>query len=341
LDQTVGLFVLSNAAGGAASIMVSTGNAQSATVGAAFGMPLRATVLDTNGNPVTGVSVAFAAPASGASGSFAGSVSVTTNSNGIAIAPPFTANSAAGSYTVTATASGVAIPASFSLTNSPGPATTLSLGAYPTSVVAGASYSLTVTARDAGGNVAPTYTGAIHFTSNDAAASLPINYTFTANDAGVHTFSMTLRTVGTGRSVTATDMASSAITGTASGIAVTPAVLSVSPINGPQAGGGTVTITGIGFTTPLSVTIGGAACTNVQVNGAGTMITCTAPVNHAAGTVDVVVTTPNGVATLANGYTFLPGAVGAVPGGRAGSGGGGSSGNGNGGSAPAALPAGR
>jgi hypothetical protein len=69
---------------------------------------------------VSGETVTFTAPASGASGTFAGnviSVSVTTDLSGVATAPVFTANGAIGSYAVTAAVSGVATTASFNLTN--------------------------------------------------------------------------------------------------------------------------------------------------------------------------------------------------------------------------------
>ena len=59
----------------------------------------------------------FAAPTSGASATFGGSATVTTNASGIATAPTLTANGTAGSYTVTASVAGVTTPASFSLTN--------------------------------------------------------------------------------------------------------------------------------------------------------------------------------------------------------------------------------
>ena len=60
--------------------------------------------------------------------------------------------------------------------------------AAPTSVTAGAAFGLTVTVEDAYGNVVTGYTGTIHFTSTDQQAKLPANYTFTAADKGVHTF---------------------------------------------------------------------------------------------------------------------------------------------------------
>ena len=60
----------------------------------------------------------FVAPASGASGTFAGgSDTAVTSSTGTAMSAAFTANSTSGSYTVTASAPGVTGTASFSLTN--------------------------------------------------------------------------------------------------------------------------------------------------------------------------------------------------------------------------------
>ena len=98
----------------------------------------------------------------------------------------------------------------------------LSLSGFPSPSVVGSAHNLTVTARDASGNTATSYRGKVHFTSTDAAATLPADYTFTAGDAGKHTFSVTLKTVGT-RSITATDTAFSSIKGTQSGIVVAAA----------------------------------------------------------------------------------------------------------------------
>ncbi|MHC4601155.1 MAG: IPT/TIG domain-containing protein, partial [Planctomycetota bacterium] len=80
-----------------------------------------------------------------------------------------------------------------------------------------------------------------------------------------------------------------------------PTVTSINPVNGPQAGSTSVTITGTGFHRTIAnggeadadatVTIGGAAATNVTVVN-DTSITCDTP-PHAAGDVDVVVTNPD------------------------------------------------
>lgn len=72
----------------------------------------------------------------------------------------------------------------------------------------------------------------------------------------------------------------------------------------PKAGlaGSTVSISGTGFSSGATVTLGGIATTVTVLNS--TSIRATAPV-HAAGAVDVVVTNPGGhSATLTGGYTY-------------------------------------
>jgi hypothetical protein len=103
-------------------------------------------------------------------------------------------------------------------------ASTLLLSGFPSSVTAGVAGTETVTAKDASGRTATDYRGTVHFTSSDPQAVQPADYTFTAADAGVHSFSVTLKTAGT-QSITATDVAPSSITGTQSGITVSPAAV--------------------------------------------------------------------------------------------------------------------
>ena len=82
-----------------------------------------------------------------------------------------------------------------------------------------------------------------------------------------------------------------------------PTVSGVAPPRGPVAGGTQVTITGTGFGTAATVTIGGVAATNVVVASA-TSITATTPAGD-AGPAAVAVTTPGGTATLVAGFTYL------------------------------------
>src|SRR5262249_19960430 len=83
----------------------------------------------------------------------------------------------------------------------------------------------------------------------------------------------------------------------------TPTVTGVSPNAGPTAGGTSVTITGSNFTGATAVSFGGTAASFSVVSA--TSITATSPA-HAAGAVDVTVTTPNGTSatSAADRFTY-------------------------------------
>lgn len=103
---------------------------------------------------------------------------------------------------------------------SPAAARTFLVAGFPLSVVQGVAHAFTVTAKDPFGNTATGYRGTVRFASSDRAALLPANYTFTAADNGVHSFSATLQTTGT-QSLSVADTVTSTLIGTESGIVVT------------------------------------------------------------------------------------------------------------------------
>jgi hypothetical protein len=76
---------------------------------------------------------------------------------------------------------------------------------------------------------------------------------------------------------------------------VVPTVTGISPVNGPAAGGTTVTVTGTGFTAATSVNFGPAAGTTLTIQS-DTQLTIVSPSASAAGSsqVDVTVITPAG-----------------------------------------------
>jgi hypothetical protein len=82
----------------------------------------------------------------------------------------------------------------------------------------------------------------------------------------------------------------------------------VSPSSGAASGGTGVTLTGTGLNGTTGVTFDGTAATSVNVVIV-TTVTAVTPA-HAAGAVDVVITTPSGSATDTNGYTYVTTAVG-------------------------------
>ena len=105
------------------SIVAFAGTPQTVEVTGVFANTLKAKVVDINNKPLSGVDVFFTAPANTdktiASGTFSGGVdtiSIITDSLGIAESTLFTADSIAGNYTVLATVNGLP-PAQFLLTN--------------------------------------------------------------------------------------------------------------------------------------------------------------------------------------------------------------------------------
>jgi hypothetical protein len=115
-----------------------------------------------------------------------------------------TATDAADS-TITGTQNGLAV--------SPAAAAVLRLEA-PATVGADTAFDLRVTVEDAYGNIVTDYRGTLQFQSSDAEASLPGPYTFTADDAGVHVFSVTLHDTGL-QSIIAFDQQLATLTGLA------------------------------------------------------------------------------------------------------------------------------
>ncbi len=114
------LRVVSTPAPGApGSVSATAGASQTTTVNTAFATALRATVRDSSSNALSGITVTFTAPASGASARFGSSTTATavTDSSGVATASTLTANATVGSYAVAASVNGVAGTAAFNLTN--------------------------------------------------------------------------------------------------------------------------------------------------------------------------------------------------------------------------------
>jgi len=150
------------------------------------------------------------------------------------------------SITATDTGTGSITGTQASITVSPAAAATLTVVAT-TSHTAGVAFTVTVTAKDGSGNTATGYTGTVAFDSTDAAAALPVDYTFTGGDAGVHVFTnaATLRTAGS-QSISATDTVDAGVTGTRSGITVTAAATATLAVTGypsPTVAGASHTVT--------------------------------------------------------------------------------------------------
>jgi len=123
----------------------------------------------------------------------------------------------------------------------------------PASATAGTAFSIAVTALDGSNETVAGYRGTVHFTSTDTRAGvvLPADYTFTATDNGVHTFTngATLVTAGS-RTITATDTGTASITGSQTGITVNPAAAS--------------TLVVAGFPSPITAGVAGAVAVTAK-----------------------------------------------------------------------------
>jgi hypothetical protein len=140
----------------------------------------------------------------------------------------------AGSQTVAATDTITAsVTGNASVVVSPAAARTMTVAGFPSPTTAGVAGTFTVSLKDPYGNIARGYTGTVRFTSSDGKAALPSNYTFTAADAGVHTFRATLKTAGT-QSITAKDTANVALSGSEGSITVRPAAARKFLISAPD-----------------------------------------------------------------------------------------------------------
>lgn len=85
--------------------------------------------------------------------------------------------------------------------------------------------------------------------------------------------------------------------------ATQPLLLSVTPVSGPTTGGNTVLVVGLGLNNAISVSFGGTPATTLARDPFGLAIAVSAP-PHAAATVPVTVTTPNGTSNAVN-YTYV------------------------------------
>ncbi len=289
--STKASFSLTNTAGPAASITATAGTPQSATVSAAFSTALQATVKDAGGNPVTGATVTFKAPSTGASGTFTGgtnggaTITATTNSSGVATAATFTANTVAGSYTVTASVTGVTATASFSMTNTAGAAASVTATAgTPQSATIGTAFAtnLAATVKDADGNLVSGAT--VTFTSPSSGAS----GAFAGGTSGGTTLTATTNASGV---ATATAFTANTVAGAYTVNASVTGVTAKAAFSLTNNAGAAASVTATAGT-PQNTTISTAFGTNLAatvkdasgnlVNGA--TVTFTAPSTGASGT---------------------------------------------------------
>ncbi len=240
----------------AASTAVVSGFPSPAQAGVAGNLSV--IILDAFGNTATGYRGTIHFSSSDVQAVLPANYTFTAADNGV---HTFSATlKTSGSQTLVATDTATSsVAGNETVTVQPAVASNLRVSGFPSPTQAGVAGNFTVTILDAFGNTATGYRGTIHFSSSDVQAVLPANYTFTAADNGVHTFSATLKTAGS-RSLIATDTVISSITGSQT-IAIQPAAahsLLESGFPSPtQAGAtGNITVTALdAFGNPLTASV--------------------------------------------------------------------------------------
>jgi dUTPase len=183
------------------------------TAGEALGV-FEVSIQNADGETMTAATntVTVAMGSGPAAASLKGTLSVAAV-NGVARFSTLMLERAAQGYTLTANASGLsgATSPAFDVTSA-APAS-LVLAQVPATVTAGSALSPEVSVLDTFGNVVTGYTGTVRFSSDDAVASLPSDYTFTSADAGRHVFTggLVLKRAGA-RRVSVTDSTQSTLT---------------------------------------------------------------------------------------------------------------------------------
>jgi len=273
-------------------ILTASGGLLQSVIARHTAAPIVVSVQDGNGALVSGATVTFVAPISGASGTFAGNMTTataTTIMDGTATAPPFTTNGIIGPIVITATIENMSI--AVALTNA-APTITLAPITLPPAT-SGTSYPLQTFIATAG-------TGPYVYT---IVSGLPPGLALGIND-GTHNGQLT----GTPSVVGAFAFIANAtdtdgFVGQASfALTVAPDIAAVAPASGDVRGGSRVTVSGAGFVAGnTSVKIGNTTAMVTSITT--TEITVIAPPG-AAGTADIAVTVNGQIAVRADIYRY-------------------------------------
>lgn len=286
----------------ASALAAISGSGQSALPGTQLAQPVVVRATASDGVGVAGVTVTFAA----ANGGNVGAPSVITDASGNA-QTTWTLGAGIGAQSLTASASGLTgSPVTFTASASTPSATHLTFSTQPQSGVAGfIAGPVTVTARDAGGNVATAFNGTITLGLGQSPGGATIGGTFSAAAvSGVATFATAV--LGTAGTYTLTAQAAGLTSATSNTFTISPAatfqaVFVVQPTDATagtpiapaiqvavqDAFGNTIT----SFTDPVTLFF--------TVNPTSATLTGTATVNAVAG----IATFPTvGVSTAGTGY---------------------------------------
>jgi sugar lactone lactonase YvrE len=224
---------------------------------ATYSTPTVTTVSPNTGSAGGGTSVTITGTnLLGATGVTFGSNSASITADTATSMTVTTPAGSAGAVNVTVTTPGGAATKTGGFTYIAQTLTSLTVAGYSAHPILTEGGIVTVTVYDQYGAVYTGFTGMVTLSSSDSHATLPSAYTFQLSDHGVHTFNVTLNTLGT-QSITAT---SGGVSGSQTGIAVNDAIWVLNAVGTLNRlnGGGLAVTTGIG-SSGTAASYGGAA----------------------------------------------------------------------------------
>ncbi|WPB79354.1 lamin tail domain-containing protein [Archangium violaceum] len=208
-----------------ASKLAFTAAPSSGTAGAALGA-FEVAIQNADGETLSDATgpVTVALSAGPATATLKGTLTVAAV-NGVARFTDLVIEKAARDYTLVASSDSLTGATSGTFDVASASPASLAVNPSGLAVTAGAAQSVEVSVKDAFGNDAASYTGTVHFTSEEGTDTLPGDYTFTSADAGRHTFTGIIARRAGARRLTVTDTATAAFTSSVE-LSVVPAALS-------------------------------------------------------------------------------------------------------------------
>ncbi len=257
----------------AATIAVSAGNGQTATVNTTVATAPAAFVTDQYGNPVNGVSVTFAV--TGGGGSVTGG-SQTTNASGIATVTSWRLGTTAGANSLSATAAGVGTPAAYTATGTAGAATQITVNAgngQSATVNTNVATAPSVLVRDAFNNPVSGVAVTFAVTGGGGSVGGPNQATNGSGIAAATSWTLGTTAGNNSLSATSTGLSGSPVAFTATGTAAAATTMTLSAGNGQSATAGSNVSTNpaVRITDQFGNNVSGTLVTWTQTVGNGTV----------------------------------------------------------------------
>jgi adhesin/invasin len=275
-------FTATGIAGPGSKIVLNAGNNQTATAGSAVATAPSVRVTDANSNPVSGVTVTFAAVSGG--GSVTGPTQ-TTNASGIATVGSWRLGATVGPNTLTATSAGLTgSPVGFTATGVAGAASKIAVNAGDGQTVhVGTAVTLPPSVKVTDANNNPVQGISVTFAVTGGGGSITGNSATTDASGIAQVGSWTLGTVAGANTLSASSagLSGSPVSFTATGLVGSPTTITLNAGNNQTAtaGSAVATVPGVRVSDAYNNAVQGVAVTFAATSGGGSVTTTSTTTN--------------------------------------------------------------